>query len=249
MKEQTNPKKQYQKMMMKKFVLSAVIALLGAACGFAQNVQLHYDFGHSLYDELKDSRPKITTTVEMFKPDKWGSTFFFVDMDYGDNEVKSAYWEIARELKFWDGPLSVHAEYNGGLNFIKDAWLAGVTYTYNNRDFTKGFTLSPMYKYICGNDKPNNFQLTATWYAHFAGGRFSFSGFADFWREKHTDAKGGAHEWVFLAEPQFWVNLNKFRGVDEAFNLSIGTEWEVSSDFALLDGWYWNPTLALKWSF
>ena len=39
------------------------------------------------------------------------------------------------------------------------------------------------------------------------------------------------------------------KGVDENFNLSIGTEWEISSNFALMDGWYLNPTLALKWSF
>ncbi len=55
----------------------------------AQNVQLHYDFGH-LNDNLK-TRPKLTTTVEMFKPDRWGSTFFFVDMNYEDNGVESAY--------------------------------------------------------------------------------------------------------------------------------------------------------------
>lgn len=94
---------------MKKTLLFAILLFVGICQSAAQNIQLHYDFGHSLYDEFKDSRAKITTTVEMFKPDKWGSTFFFVDMDYADNEVKSAYWEIARELKFWDGPLSIHA--------------------------------------------------------------------------------------------------------------------------------------------
>ena len=31
----------------------------------SQNVQLHYDFGHSIYDELS-TRPKLTSTVEMF---------------------------------------------------------------------------------------------------------------------------------------------------------------------------------------
>ncbi|MBQ7941557.1 MAG: DUF5020 family protein [Muribaculaceae bacterium] len=226
-----------------------LIAIQGATYCFAQNVQLHYDFGHAFYDELKDSRAKLTTTVEMFKPDKWGSTFFFVDMDYGDNEIKSAYWEISRELKFWETPVSIHAEYDGGLNYIKDSYLAGLTYTYNNKDFTKGFTLTPMYKYICDNVSPNNFQLTATWYMHFGNGKFSFSGFADFWREKHTDIDGNAHDFVFLAEPQFWVNFNKFRWADDNFNLSVGTEWEISSNFALMNGWYLNPTLAIKWSF
>ena len=78
-------------------------ALLLCAALHAQNVQFHYDFGRAAYDRLGD-RPLWTTTVEMFKPDKWGSTFFFVDMDYKSDGVASFYWEISRELKFWEGP-------------------------------------------------------------------------------------------------------------------------------------------------
>ena len=117
----------------------------------AQNIQLHYDLGSALYNnDLKD-RPVVTTTVEMFKPDSWGSTYFFVDMDYTSKGIASAYWEIARELKFWQPPFSIHVEYNGGLNNMasfQNAYLGGLTYTYNNSSFTKGFSLSAMYKYI-----------------------------------------------------------------------------------------------------
>ena len=73
---------------MKKLILTGVLALasLGA---FAQNVQLHYDFGHNLYKGKngKDlqSRGYLTTTVEQFKPDSWGSTYYFIDMDYMSN--------------------------------------------------------------------------------------------------------------------------------------------------------------------
>lgn len=222
--------------------------LLGAAlllCGAlqAQNVQVHYDFGRATNDKL-GSRPLWTTTVEMFKPDKWGSTFFFVDMDYKSDGVASAYWEISRELKFWKGPISAHLEYNGGLPFVKNAYLAGPTYSYNNAQFTCGFTLSALYKYIQKANEPNNFQLTATWYLHFADGKCSFMGFADWWRE--PSAVG---DFVFLSEPQFWVNLNRFKGVDEKFNLSLGSEVEVSYDFAGRDGLFVIPTLAMKWSF
>ena len=94
-----------------------------------------------------------------------------------------------------------------------------------------------------------NFQLTATWYLHFCKGKFTFSGFADFWREKHTDGEGNSHDYVFMTEPQFWVNLNKFDKVSDDFNLSFGTEWEITSNFALMKGWHWLPTLAMKWSF
>ena len=96
----------------------------------AQNIQLHYDLGRALYKSL-DERPWVATTVEMFKADKWGSTYFFVDMDYTDKGVSSAYWEISRELKFWKAPVSAHVEYNGGLNYINNAFLGGATYALN----------------------------------------------------------------------------------------------------------------------
>lgn len=232
---------------MRRLFLFLVVCLM-AVFVHAQNIQLHYDFGSALYNSL-DTRPKVTTTVEMFKPDRWGSTYFFIDMDYTKNGVAGAYWEIFRELKFWEPPFSVHVEYNGGLNYINNAYLLGATYTWNNATFTKGFTFTPMYKYIQKNPSPNSFQLTASWYLHFCQGKCTFSGFADFWREEHTDAEGNRHDYVFLTEPQFWVNLNKFKGIPKDFNLSLGTEWEITSNFALMEGWHWLPTLAMKWTF
>ena len=70
---------------MKKVLLIALLFL--SLPIMAQNVQLHYDFGRSLYNDLdktaeSNGRAALTTTVEMFRPDKFGSTFFFVDMDY-----------------------------------------------------------------------------------------------------------------------------------------------------------------------
>ncbi|WP_321479345.1 DUF5020 family protein [uncultured Bacteroides sp.] len=232
---------------MKRITTTFLLVLLVATTFVeAQNIQLHYDLGRSLYNKDLKGRPLLTSTVEDFHPDKWGSTFFFVDMDYTSEGVASAYWEIVRELKFWKGPFSAHVEYNGGLAkgfSYNNAYLLGPTYTYNNASFTKGFTLTAMYKYIQKHSSPNNFQLTGTWYTHFNKGKFSFCGFADWWREETQHGKT-----IFLSEPQFWVNLNKFKGVDEKFNLSFGSEVELSNNFGGRDGFYVIPTLALKWT-
>lgn len=233
--------------------MKKVLVLLSVMCSLvtvavAQNIQLHYDLGRAMYNSL-DNRPWVTTTVEMFKADKWGSTYFFVDMDYTSKGVDCAYWEIGRDLKFWEAPVAAHIEYNGGLNYINNAYLVGPNYSWNSADFSKGFTFSAMYKYIQKNPEPNSFQLTATWYLNLWKGRFTFSGFADFWREKHTDAKGNNHNLIFISEPQFWFNLNKFKHVNENLNLSIGSEWELSQNFAVRDGFYFIPTLAMKWTF
>ncbi|OAV64814.1 hypothetical protein Barb6XT_02664 [Bacteroidales bacterium Barb6XT] len=232
---------------MKKFFTSAALLLVCVFAG-AQNIQLHYDFGSALYDKDYGTRPVLTSTVEKFAPDKWGSTFFFIDMDYTAEGITGGYWELARELSFWQGPLSIHAEYNGGLSVggaFQNAYLGGLTYTYNSADFSKGYSLSAMYKHIQKNDKPHNFQLTGVWHMDFGrDALYSFSGFADFWSEKTA-----VGDFIFLAEPQFWVNLNKLKSVDDKFNLSVGTEVELNNDFGWKDGFHAIPTLAIKWTF
>ena len=112
----------------------------------AQNVQLLYDAG----------RGCATSTVEMFRSDAGGSTFFFIDFDYSP-KASGAYWEIARELNFRQdskvGWLSVHLEYNGGLNVgtsFNNSYLAGLTYSGHSEDFTKTWSISAMYKAIPG---------------------------------------------------------------------------------------------------
>lgn len=236
--------------MKRRYILSALLMLLGLTSLSAQNVQLHYDFGRRLYPTDQAERPNLTTTVELFRPDKWGNTFFFVDMNYRREGVTSAYWEIAREFSLGKTPLNLHIEYNGGLGnqfSYNNAYLAGLTYAYNRSDYSAGFTLTPMYKYLARQAKPNSWQLTGTWYLHFAQGLLSFRGFADLWGDRSfTDAKPNT---VFLAEPQLWLNLNKLPGVDPQCKLSIGTEVEISHNFAVPDKSIINPTIGLKWDF
>jgi hypothetical protein len=235
---------------MKKFVL-AFVASLFAIGAFSQNIQTHYDMG-------KD-RGYITTTVEMFKPDKTGNTFFFIDMDYGSNGIKNspslAYFEIARCFHLGTSPFSWHVEYNGGLfnsygvgQKISNAWLTGIDYSWNAKDFSKGISLKALYKNIANttDSKPNNFQLTAVWYLEFAKGKFRFDGFADFWREGHMVSSDGwktaeEKKFIFLTEPQLWYNCTK--------KFAVGSEVEISSNFSGHDGFMVNPTAAVKYTF
>lgn len=245
---------------MKKVLLIALLFL--SLPIMAQNVQLHYDFGRSLYNDLdktaeSNGRAALTTTVEMFRPDKFGSTFFFVDMDYNKG-VSGAYWEISRELNFWQQSkmnwLSVHVEYNGGLNNVvgsyDDAFLAGLTYSGHSKDYSKTWSLSVMYKHIAdavdmkGEDAEANFQITGVWGISIADGWGSFSGFVDFWRECRP-WQNTTH--IFLAEPQLWLNLNKISGWEDV-KLSVGAEVELSNNF-VAKGFYAIPTLAVKWTF
>ena len=232
---------------MKKF-----FAVLLLVCAFgavnAQNLQVHYDMG--------EDRNYVTTTLEMFKPDQWGSTFFFVDFDYNTevgNSVSLAYLEISRALKFWDSPFALQVEYNGGFGQfapgyafpINDAWLTGAQYTWNTSDYSRIFTLQGLYKNI--KDKESaSFQVTGVWTVQLLEGAVTFSGFADFWKEGMEWYEGpeGAvvtkTDFVFLTEPQIWYNASK--------HLSLGGEVEIGNNFTA-KGFKVCPTLAVKWTF
>ncbi len=233
---------------MKKLVL-VFIASLFAFGAFSQNIQTHYDMG--------DGRGYLTTTVEMFKPDKTGNTFFFIDFDYGVGDVKNspalAYFEIARCFTLGKSPFSWHAEYNGGFGqynvgdfnkaySINNAWLTGLDYSWNSSDFSRGFSLKALFKTI--KDKNDaSFQLTGVWHVNFAKGKMSFTGFADFWKEDNDfnfDGKSDA-EFTFLSEPQLWYNCTS--------KFSVGGEVELSNNFAGHDGFMVNPTLGAKYTF
>ena len=212
----------------------------------AQNVQVLYD----------TERACVTSTVEMFRPDSFGSTYFFIDMDCNPR-MSGAYWEIARELCFRQDTdmswLSAHVEYNGGLNTqmsFNNCWLGGLTYSGHSKDFSKTWSLSALYKLIPGtvglSGKPqaHNFQIPGVWGINFANGWGTFSGFIDFWREWRP-WQNTSH--ILLSEPQLWLNMNKIKGWDKV-NLSVGTEVEISNNF-VSKGFYAIPTLAAKWTF
>lgn len=236
---------------MKKLVLILLVCLLGVS-SFGQDIQTHYDMG-------KD-RKFLTTTVEMFKPDKHGSTFFFIDMNYGVAGVEGvslAYWEIARAITLFKSPFALHLEYNGGFGQwkpgfayqINDAYLGGFEYSLNAKDFSKGITLQAMYKNIrskINGKNQNSFQMTAVWYMNMFKNKLTFDGFADFWKEDNVFGFGPdaqTTKFVFLSEPQLWYNFNK--------NFAVGSEVEFGYNFTgnPKKGFRVNPTAALKYTF
>jgi hypothetical protein len=231
---------------MKKILL--LILLMSFAKIYAQNLQIHYDLG--------EDRKYITSTLEMFKPDEYGATFFFVDFDYnfpGNNSMSLAYFEIARYINVYKS-LALTVQYNDGIVVgegsplnnaftLNQSWLGGVSYPINlgfvtlNTDF--------LYKKIYGSEGADG-QLTIVWYVPFLNNKLSFTGFLDWWsqdiRLRDFMSTSDKKEMVFLTEPQIWYNVWN--------HLSLGTEIEISNNF--LPGQKEvkvNPTLALKWNF
>ena len=239
---------------MKKILLSVFLFIVSLPMLAQLNVQLHYDFGDAFYGDKLSNRPHLTATVENFKADKWGSTYFFVDLDFGDNTMKSVYAEFSREFNLGKSPIAVHIEYNGGLSgggSYNDAYLAGGAWNWANKDFSKTFSLQLLYKYLANQPSSNkhSWQVTTVWGIHFAKGFCTFSGYADLW---HDNSVSG--NLVLSSEPQFWFNLYALDSVDDDFKLSLGTELELSKNVVwpaegINNKFYAIPTLAAKWTF
>jgi len=216
--------------------LATLFTILVTTIVTAQNFQLHNDF----------ERGHITTTFELFKMDKYGNTFTFVDFDYNSAAGTSlSYFEIARVLKTEKMPVGLHVEYNAGLGTfgsgatqggytINEAWIFGANYSKGNA--TWGFSTYAGYKAFTGANGEGNFQVTGTWYWNIVADKLTFSGFADLWTEN-----GLSDNTVLLAEPQLWYHIDK--------SFSVGSELEISSNFAVNnDAIKGRPTLAIKWN-
>ena len=217
----------------------------------ALDIQLHYDFGRNIYPDQEAGRQKVTITLEQFKADKWGSWYYFVDLDLSRKFFKSAYTEISREFSFGSGsPFAAHVEYDGGLSeaagSFQQAALLGAAYNGHSADFSKTWSVQLLYKrYFKSYDYSrayNSAQLTGVWGLNFAQNKCTFSGFIDFWRGEKANGHG---QLVILTEPQFWYNFTP--------HFSVGSEIEISNNFIynLYDDktFFINPTLAVKWNF
>ena len=236
--------------MMKK-VFVWMLAMLPVTM-MAQNIQLHYDFGRNIYTGKEKGRQKVTVTVEQFKADKWGSWFYFVDLDLSSHFAESAYTEISREFNLGkELPIAAHVEYDGGLSrsgSFQQAALLGAAYNGHTADFSTTYSVQLLYKqYFRSYENTRSYasaQLTGVWSTTFANKKCTFSGFIDVWRGVKADGHGCV---VVLSEPQFWFNATK--------HFSVGTEWEFSDNFVYNQDptssktFFWNPTVAVKWNF
>lgn len=231
------------------FVLSLLLAF--SASISAQNLQLHYDPRHAMHPDYFP-RNYFTATFEMFKPDKWGSTFMFVDLDFSQSRgnIGLAYLEIARDQKIGNSPIMAHAEFNGGIAKVEtagfsipNAYLVGPSYAMRIGNVNLSTYL--VYKYNAFEKISNDIQWTGIWNVNLCNNRVTLSGFIDVWTEnkirEHKNFKSGKRV-ILLTEPQFWYNVTS--------NLSFGSEVEISNNFfGGVNRPYVNPTIATKWNF
>lgn len=255
------PVRHVSRVTVKRFIAGTVLGMGMLSAAAQVNIQMHYDFGRMMNPHSEKDRQQVTATLEQYRPDRLGSTFYFVDFDFYSKGMKGAYVEFAREFNIRKG-LAAHIEYNGGLTSghsseygsqFQHCILAGPAYNMASKDFRRTLSLQAMYKqYFEGQDNKAypSFQVTGVWGLTFGrDDMFTFCGFVDIWRDRR--ASDGHISLTVCSEPQFWFNLDSLKGVSRT-GLSLGTEVEVSNNFIVpAEGhrtFFCNPTLAVKWT-
>ena len=199
----------------------------------AQNLQIHYDFSQD--------RSYFTSTLEMYRPDERGATFWFVDFDYNEPNSTGAslgYWEIARYFKTtFNKNFSLTLQFNDGVaswGTLGQAWLAGGVYAFSLNKFSLSSEL--MYRQIRGSSSADG-QLTFVFFVPFLSGRAHFTGYMDIWTQDQMGDR--AKKVIIMSQPQIWYALSE--------KFYIGGEARITKNFSPKKGWHLYPTLGFKW--
>ena len=239
--------------MKKAALLGFCLVCLSLFCQARVNIQLLYDCVDAPY-----------TTIETYKGDRWGDTYFFIDHYYATREdrkiglgsaYRGSYFEIERGLNFWhDTRLKdfyLHVEYDGS-SWGKGMACIGAKYAFHNTNFSRTASVALMYDHYIGPGSANvPLKFTGVWKVErlFGVGGLTFDGFIDVWgnnTEYITSQMGiGYDHFSIVSQPQLWMNMSVI-GVP---NLNLGGEVVLGYNHHGSHGFSMQPGVGIKWAF
>lgn len=237
--------------------LLAVMFLWTMSFAFSQNIQLHYDFRHSL-DPERHPKNFPSFTMEYLKNiDTLGTgSFLFkmqADLNGKNNNVGQVFTQVSQSLRFWKPKIYLSLSYSGGLGVtessfgyhLSNAFGAGISYPFQWKGAWCAVNASYRYNAF---DKPSyDPQLVLYFgkgffnYKVFAGGSFTF------WTENRNQGNEftkdlSGKKFAFFGDPQVWI---KVKG-----NLSVGTRVNVFYHLLTTRNIIqFYPTLGMKYQF
>jgi len=228
------------------------VAGVPRVCTAQVNIQLLYDCGVT-----------PLTTVEMYKGDAWGDTYFFIDHYYHTNRLNGqinigmdSYLEFERGLNFWHETilrdLNLHLGYGfssaGTMGYGHGMACIGAKYSFHNDSFSRTAGIALMYDHYIGYGSADiPLKLTGTWNVEnlFSIRGLICSGFIDVWvnnTEYVTDQMGiGYDHFSIHTQPQLWIRITP--------NLCLGGEAVVAYNHFGTHGFSCHPNVGLKWAF
>jgi hypothetical protein len=229
---------------------------------FSQNLQLHYDFRHTI-DPAFNSRNFSTLYFEYFKLQndtssfiKTGSFFLKVEDDLegdGDN-IGKAFIQTSQTFRLWKPMIFLSLQYSGGLGvtdpkqysyYINNALSLGPAYSFKWQGAY--FSTAIYYTYNMLTRPSNDMMLSFYWGKGFWNYKVEFDG--DF--ELYTLNKNTGDDFTknlsgktvsFFGEPQIWFKIHKSFSIGSKFILY----YHVITTENLFDVY---PTIAVRVKF
>jgi len=220
----------------------------------AQDLQLHYDWRHSV-DPRNNARNFPALTFKAFKAQEFGSFLLKLEanLDGTRHNVSKGYLEVSQTVRFWKAPVYALVEYTGGLGLFDDAsggyylanaYIVGAAYPFQWNGGWANVSLG--YKHTNFPRPSHDPQATIFW-GRSLGKRGAFASTGVFWAQNrnHGDdfttgltGKRGS----FLVENELW-----WRAVGL---VSVGSEIRVSRNVYATDGRLLvYPTVGVRYLF
>jgi hypothetical protein len=237
-----------------KLLLLGCASTMIARAAAAQDLQLHYDWRHSV-DPRNNARNFPTLTFKSFKALEFGSFLLKLEanLDGTQHNVSQGYLEVSQSVRFWKAPIYAFGEYSGGLGlfdggsggfYLANGYHVGVAYPFQ----MKGGWASAVVAYKHTNFARASHDPQATLYwGRSVGKRGAFASTGVFWTQNrnHGDdftASLRGKEGAFLVENEIWW---KVVGL-----VSVGSEVRVSRHVYASDGRVLvYPTLGVRYLF
>jgi hypothetical protein len=223
-----------------RLLLLGCVATATARVAQAQDLQLHYDWRHTV-DPRNNARDFPTLTFKSFKALEFGSFLLKLEanLDGAQHNVSQGYLEVSQTLRFWKAPVYALGEYTGGLGlfdgasggfYIANAYLVGVAYPFRMNG--SWASASVAYKHTNFSRASHDPQATLYW-GRPLGKRWAFASTGVFWTQNRNrgdefTARLEGKEGAFLVENEIWWR---------AFGLVwVGSEIRVSRNVYTTDG-------------
>ncbi len=222
--------------------------------GGAQDLQLHYDWRHTV-DPRNNARDFPILTFKSFKGMDFGSFLLKLELnlDGTRHNVSKGYLEVSQSVRFWSAPIFAVAQYSGGLGlfddatggyYIANAYSAGAAYPFQWNGGWASVALA--YKHSNLPRASHDPQVTLYWGRPFAG-RWAFASTGVIWtqnRNRGDDFTAGqtGKRASFLFQNELWWRA--------AGPISLGSEVRVSRNVYAADGRLLvYPTVGVRYLF
>jgi len=228
-----------------------------SAIAFSQNLQLHYDFRHTM-DPKTNPKNYPSFSFEFFKNmDTMGTGSFLIklqaDLNGKNSNTGQVFTQLSQSLRFWKPKIYLSLNYSGGLGvtsaafgyYLSSSYGIGISYPFQWHG--GWFAASLIVRYTAFDRPSYDPQMTI----YFGRGFFNYAVFAAgsfvFWTQNKNQGSEPANDqhgkkFVFFGDPQLWLKIKN--------NLFVGTRTNVYFHiFNMKDRVQLYPTIGMKFQF